>query len=116
MADKWGELALNIAEYSRDDIEQFGAENDLIPFSGVATAQSRLLMCGRGRERRSVSGWAEKTDFDTLETDYEAFTKQKVEFNDGTSITLAIIEELSGERKKGSTRVWYKARFLEVTL
>lgn len=114
--DKWGTLQLNIYEYTRDNIEQFGEENDLVPYVGVTTAQSRLLQAGRGRERRTVSGWAEKTDFDSIEADYEAFTQRKVEFHDGTSITLAIIEELSGERKKGSTRVWYKAKFLEVTL
>jgi hypothetical protein len=114
--DKWGTLKLNLYEYNRNDIEQFGEENSLIPYVGVTTAQSRPLMSGRGRERREVSGWAEKTDFDSIEVDYEAFTKKKVEFHDGTQITLAIIEQLTGDRKKGSTRVWYKAIFLEVTL
>ena len=114
MADTWGTLSLNITEYNRTNIEQLGGEKDLIPYVGVTTAQSRLLMAGRLRERREVQGWAEKTDYDGLEVDYEAFTKRKVEFHDGTAIDLAIIEELSGERKKGSTRVWYSAKFLEV--
>ena len=114
--NKWGTLKLNLYEYNRNDIEQFGDEASIIPYVGVTTAQSRPLMAGRGRERREVSGWAEKIDFDSIEVDYEAFTKRKVEFHDGTSITLAIIEQLSGDRKKGSTRVWYTAIFLEVTL
>lgn len=112
--NKWGTLALNLYEYQRNDIDQFGEENSLIAYVGVTTAQSRLLMAGRGRERREVMGWAEKADFDSMEVDYEAYTQKIVTFHDGTQINPAIIEELSGDRKKGSTRVWYKAVFLEV--
>ncbi|HOU27352.1 MAG TPA: hypothetical protein PLD76_04790 [Paludibacteraceae bacterium] len=107
-------MNLNASEYNRNNIEQLGGEKDLIPYAGVITAQSSLLMSGRMRERREISGWAEKTDFDSLETDYEAFTSRTVSFHDGTSITKAIIEELKGERRKGSTKVWYTAKFLEV--
>jgi len=114
--DKWGTLALNILEYNRVDVEQFGEESPLIPYIGITTAQSAPIMSGRGRERREVSGWAEKTDFDSIEADYEAFIKRKAEFHDNTQLTLAIIEQLSGDRKKGTTKVWYTAIFLEVSL
>jgi hypothetical protein len=114
MADTWGTLSLNITEYNRTNIEQLGGEKDLIPYVGITTAQSRLLLAGRTRVRKEVQGWAEKIDFDSLETDYEAFTKRAAVFHDGTTIATAIIEELSGNRRKGSTRVWYSAKFLEV--
>jgi hypothetical protein len=114
MAITWGSLNLNVTENNYNDTKQLGGENDLIPYIGITTAQSVLLMSGRTRIRREVSGWATKTDFDSLETDYYNFTKKTIMFHDGSSITSAIIEELNGERKKGSTMVWYSAKFLEV--
>lgn len=112
--DKWGELILNITQYSRDEIPQLSAEHSLIPLIGVTAAQSRLLSAGRLRERRSVCGWAVKADFDSLEADYEAFAKNKVQFHDGTKIDPTIIEELSGTRQKGTDIVFYEITFLEV--
>jgi len=112
--DKWGDLILNITQYNRDEIPQLSAEYSLIPLIGVTAAQSRLLSAGRLRERRSVTGWAVKADFDSLEEDYEAFAKNKVQFHDGTAINPAIIEELSATRQKGTGIVFYEITFLEV--
>jgi len=116
VANMWGFLELNLYEYVRTDIEQFGDEKGIIPYTRLSIAQARLIRSGRGRERRNVRGWAEKVDFDALEQDCDAYTKKLVTFHDGTQITLAIIESLEGERKKGTTIVWYSAVFLEVDL
>lgn len=112
--DKWGDLILNITQYDRNEIGQLSTEHSLIPFTGVTAAQSRLLSAGRLRERRSISGWASKPDFDSLEADYETFVKNKVQFHDGTAINPAIIEEFSGTRQKGTDIVFYEITFLEV--
>lgn len=112
--DKWGSLALKLTAYNRDEISQLSSEKGLIAYPEVTAPQSRLLAAGRLRERRSVSGWALKAEFDSLEQDYEAFARRKAEFHDGTTINPAIIESLTASRQKGTDIVFFDITFLEV--
>ena len=105
-------MVLNIMAYDRPEIEMLTAELGYIPVIDIYTKQSVLSHTGRKRERRKIEGWATKTDFDSLETDYIEMTKKSITFFDGTSIT-GILEALEGDRKKGTTLIFYSATFLE---
>lgn len=114
MADTWGSLALRVQEYSRPSAQINLTEKPLIPDPAASTAipQSVLMGTGRARRRRSITGWATKADFDSLETDKESYTSRVVTFGDGYTMT-ALIEQLDGARKLGSILVFYSAVFVE---
>ena len=114
MATTWGILEINDTEYKIPDIKHFGDESDVIPNIGISGHQTFLQMLGRGRERRELSCWATKVDFDSLQYDYETFVTREVIFNDGSEFHIALIEKLNGKRMKGSTIVFYDITFLEV--
>ncbi len=114
METTWGSLRLKAQGYKRLDVKQMESESDMVTIYGVTASQSRSLSNGRGRYRREITGWAEKTDFDNLEIDYELSTKRAATFQDGTSFTTSIIEKLEGEKQPGNNKVWYTITILEV--
>lgn len=102
--------------YHRPTADFFLREVHLIPdpTASTATPQSVLMGIGRGRKRRTIEGWLNSTDFDSLEADKNSYTSRTVTFDDGFSMA-ALIEILDGERRLGVSRVFYRATFVEAS-
>lgn len=116
MPDTWGSVDLNVSAYSRPTADFFLREVALVPDPSASTSspQSILMGSGRMRKRRFVRGTLNSTDYDSIEADKNSYTSRTLTFNDGFSMT-ALVESLDGERRLGTTLVFYSATFVEAS-
>jgi len=117
----WGSTTLNVTKYEYVGTENYLIEKKLIPDAAVYTPQTVLVGVGRGRKRIAIEGIATVAEFQALESDKNNFVERAVSMasiEDSRTFTTAVIEQLQGEKVKGTANnlyMFYSCVFLEVT-
>lgn len=113
--DKWGDLELNVMEYTRKAASTTLKERQLLPaYDAHVTKVSNTVIQGVGRRRktREIEGWATRADYLLIQDDYKTGITRTVIFDDDFTM-VACLWDINSNEQLGYEIVWYQAVFKE---